>query len=379
MSEADVNYMRTAVEISRRAAYTSPNPRVGAVLVRDGQIIGRGGHEGSGTPHAETIALDGVDAVGATMYVTLEPCMHRGHTGPCAPALVEAGVSRVVVGLEDPDPRVAGSGIAYLRRRGVQVDTGVSGAEISDLLAPYLKHRRTGRAFLTLKLATGLDGRIAAADGTSRWITGSETRAYVHARRAEADAVLIGSGTALADDPSLTARDVGSLRQPVRVVADATGRIVPGLALMMGARETFAPTRRPDGSFGRARHPAVIIVTTSAVGHETRLAWKSAGAEVMDVPASNEGVDVGAVLDALGDRGFIEVLCEGGAKLATSLFRAALVDRLEIHVGGVLFGDGGRQIGDLGITTIADAPRWRRVSTVASGDDSILVYEPERS
>jgi diaminohydroxyphosphoribosylaminopyrimidine deaminase/5-amino-6-(5-phosphoribosylamino)uracil reductase len=378
MSEADIDHMRRAIEISRRAPYTSPNPRVGAVLVRDGRVIGEAWHEGSGTAHAETIALAGVDAVGATMYLTLEPCTHRGHTGPCAPAVAAAGVGRVVVGLEDPDSRVAGNGVTYLRDRGVRVDTGVCEVEVSDLLAPYLKHRRTARAFLTLKLAAGLDGRIAAADGTSRWITGPETRAYVHARRVEADAVLIGAGTALADDPSLTARNSGAVRQPVRIVVDAGGRVTTDLSLMRGAGETLAPTRRPDGTFGRARHPAVIIATTPSVGHETKLGWKSAGAEIVVIPPSADGVDVGALLDTLGKRGFTEVLCEGGALLATSLLRAGLVDRLEIHVGGVLFGDGGRQIGDLGIETIADAPRWRRVSTIASGDDSILIYEPER-
>lgn len=378
MSEADINHMRRAIELSRRAPYTSPNPRVGAVLVREGRVVGEGWHEGSGTPHAETIALGGVDAAGATMYVTLEPCTHRGHTAPCAPAVVDAGVGRVVIGLEDPDARVAGSGVAYLRGRGVEVETGVAAAEIADLLAPYLKQRRSGRAFLTLKLASGLDGRIAAADGSSRWITGTHTRAYVHARRVEADAVLIGAGTALADDPALTARDADPIRQPVKVVVDSTGRVPASLALMREPRETLAPVRRPDGSFGRARHPSVIVATTTAVPPDKRIEWKDAGAEVVELPPAPEGVDVGALLDVLGERGFTEILCEGGAELATSLLRGGLVDRLEIHVGGVLLGREGRQIGDLGIGTIADAPRWRRLSTTASGNDSILVYEPER-
>lgn len=378
MSEADIKHMRRAIEFSRRAPYTSPNPRVGAVVVRDGHVIGEGWHEGSGTPHAEAIALAGVEAAGATLYVTLEPCTHRGHTGPCAPAIVDAGVRRVVVGLEDPDPRVAGDGIAYLRARAVEVDAGMAASEISGLLAPYLKHRRTGRAFLTLKLATGLDGRIAAADGTSRWITSPETRAYVHARRVEADAVLIGAGTSLHDDPALTARDVDAIRQPVKVVVDSSGRVPPSLTLMRGPRETLAPTRRPDGSFGRARHPSVIVATTTGVSHEKRIEWKDAGAEVVELPSVPDGVDIGALLDVLGERGFMEVFCEGGAELATSVVRRGLVDRLEIHVGGVLFGREGRQIGDLGIATIADAPRWRRLSTFSSGNDSILVYEPER-
>jgi diaminohydroxyphosphoribosylaminopyrimidine deaminase/5-amino-6-(5-phosphoribosylamino)uracil reductase len=222
-----------------------------------------------------------------------------------------------------------------------------------------------------------LDGRIAAADGTSRWITGPETRAYVHRRRVEVDAVLIGAGTALTDDPSLTARGVASPRQPVRVVVDGKGRLSPGLALMAGSRETLAPTRRGDSSFGRARHPSVIVATSPTVSHEVRLAWKDAGAEVIELPPVPDGVDIGALLALLGDRGFVEVLCEGGADLATSLLRTGLVDRVELHIGGVFFGAGGRQIGDLGIGSIDDAPRWRRLSTTVSGNDSILIYEPE--
>jgi len=378
MSEVDIRYMHRALELSKRALYTSPNPRVGAVVVKDGEVLGEGWHEGTGSPHAETQALAGIDPTGATMYVTLEPCTHHGHTAPCAPAIADAGIRRVVVGLEDPDPRVRGEGCSYLRDRGIQVDVGIAGGEVAGLLAPYLRHRRTGRAFLTLKLASSLDGRLAAADGTSRWITGPDTRAFVHRRRAEVDAILIGAGTALADDPTLTARGVEVVRQPVRIVVDRTGRISPGLALMRGPHETVAPISRADGSYGRAAHAATIVATSSAVPHDARLAWKSAGAEVIELRATDDGVDVGSLLVMLGERGFTEVLCEGGAELATYLLRRDLVDRLEIHSGGVLLGAHGRGIGDLGVGTIADAPRWRRISTTAGGDDAISIYEPER-
>ena len=377
MSEADRQHMCRAIELTRRARYTSPNPRVGAVLVRAGEVIGEGWHEGAGTAHAETMALEGASAEGATIYVTLEPCNHHGHTKPCTEALIEAGVARVVVGLIDPDPRVAGAGLARLIEAGIEVEHGLLADEIGSLLAPYVKQRTTGRAFLTLKLATGLDGRIAAADGTSRWITGPETRSYVHARRVEVDAVLIGAGTALADDPALTARDVDAPRQPVRVLADGSGRLPTTLAAFR-RDETLAPTRRSDGSFGVARHPAVMVATTDRVTHERSLEWKAAGAEVLVLPELDDGVDVGALLQVLGERGFVEVLCEGGAELATWLLRHGLVDRLEIHIGGLLLGDG-PQIGDLGIPTIAEAPRWRRVSTFAAGNDSLIVYEPERT
>ncbi|MGH2807694.1 MAG: bifunctional diaminohydroxyphosphoribosylaminopyrimidine deaminase/5-amino-6-(5-phosphoribosylamino)uracil reductase RibD, partial [Actinomycetota bacterium] len=201
-------FMARAIELARIPLHTSPNPRVGAVVVRDGEVIGEGYHFGAGRPHAETEALRGVDdARGATVYVNLEPCMHRAETPPCAPALVEAGVARVVAALEDPDERVRGRGFEYLREHGVEVTGGVMAAEARALNAAFIHQRTTGRPLVTLKLALTIDGRLAASDGTSRWVTGPEARAVVHRRRAETDAILVGSGTVLADDPSLTARD----------------------------------------------------------------------------------------------------------------------------------------------------------------------------
>ena len=210
--------MHRALALARSAPFTSPNPRVGAVIVKEGSIIGEGAHQGVGTAHAETAALEGAgDVRGATVYVTLEPCNHHGHTPPCAPALADAGVARVVVALEDPDDRVSGAGLELLRSAGVEVSTGLLEHQARLLNAPYLHHRTTGRAYLTLKLALTLDGRMAAPDGTSRWITGDDARDYVHRRRLEADAVMVGSGTVATDDPALTVRAVPAGRQPAAV------------------------------------------------------------------------------------------------------------------------------------------------------------------
>src|SRR5687768_16450232 len=193
--------MTRALELASRPPFTSPNPRVGAVVVRDGRVVSEGIHEGAGTPHAEVRALDGVDAIGATLYVNLEPCTHHGRTPPCAPAVIEAGIARAVIAIEDPDRRVAGKGIEMLRAAGLEVVVGTCAQAAGDLNRAYLHQRATKRPLVTLKLALSLDGKVAAANGSSKWITGAEARARVHARRLECDAVLIGAGTVLADDP----------------------------------------------------------------------------------------------------------------------------------------------------------------------------------
>ena len=357
MAASDESFMARALDLARSAPFTSPNPRVGAVLVRDGRIVSEGAHMGTGTPHAETVALDEVDATGATLYVTLEPCNHHGRTPPCAPAVADAGVARVVAAIADPDPRVDGSGFDLLRERGVEVTTGVLDREAEWLNAPFLHHRRTGRAFLSLKLALTLDGRLAAADRSSRWISGPLARAEVHRRRLEADAVMVGSGTVLADDPELTVRDLGSTRQPVPVIVDSTGRVEPTGKVL-------------------ARRGA-IVATTMSSSHERHLAWKEAGADVLVLDDGDGRVDLNALIVELGRRGMLEIFCEGGAELATSLLAGDLVDRLEIHRGAVLTG-AGPGIGDLGIGSMAEAPRWRLVSSHASGDDVISEYARKR-
>lgn len=358
MDAADERYMLRAIELARRAPFTSPNPRVGAVLVRDGAVLAEGWHRGPGTPHAEPDALRDADASGATLYVNLEPCAHHGRTPPCAPAVAAAGVRRVVAAMEDPDPRVSGAGFALLRAAGVEVEVGACALEARRLNAAYVHHRSTGRAFVALKLALTLDGRLAAPDGTSRWITGDGARRMVHRRRLECDAVMVGAGTVLADDPRLDVRAVEAGRQPARVVVDGSGRVPPDAAL-----------------FGSPGGP-VTVATTDAAPVERRKEWEAAGAEVLVLPRAGDGVELEALCDDLGARGVVEVLCEGGARLATRLLARGLVGSLETHYGAVVVGRGGPDVGDLGVPTMADARRWRLVSVEAAGDDVVASYEP---
>ena len=349
-------FMRRALELAARAIRTYPNPKVGAVVARYGDVIGEGYHRGAGHRHAEIEALHGIDAAGATMYVTLEPCSHQGRTPPCAPAVADAGIKRVVVATEDPDERVSGAGLAILRERGVKVDVGLLQDEARALNAPFLLHRTEGRSFLSLKIASSIDGRSAAPDGTSRWITGDKARRLVHERRRASDAVLVGAGTVLADDPALTVRDVPTTRQPLRVVVDARGRVASSARLFS-----------EDGD--------VVIATTDASAHERHMEWKEAGAEVVVLPQSAEGVDLLSLLRELGRRDVVEVFCEGGPTLTTSLLAAGLVDRLELHRGPVLLGSLGLPIfGDLGITTIGDALRWRLLDSQVVGQDVVDRY-----
>jgi diaminohydroxyphosphoribosylaminopyrimidine deaminase / 5-amino-6-(5-phosphoribosylamino)uracil reductase len=349
-------HMRRALELAARATFASPNPKVGSVLVLEGEVVGEGHHAGTGHPHAEIVALSAArESAGATAYVTLEPCTHHGRTPPCAPALIEAGIARVVVAMQDPDLRVGGRGLAQLAEAGVEVITGVLEDEARALNRTYIHHRRTGRPFVSLKLALSLDGRLAAPDGSARWITGPGARREAHRHRMEADAVVVGSGTALADDPSLTVRDLAAVRQPARVLVDSSGR-TPASARLFGEGE-------------------VVVVTTDACSHDVQTAWKETGAEVLVLPRSADGVDLVAMLDALGQRDWLELYVEAGGQLATSLLRADLVDRLDIHHGPVLLGRGGPEIGELAVAAIHDARRWRLLSAEAVDDDVLMSYE----
>ena len=359
MASDDKHLMAVALEAARRAAYTSPNPKVGAIVVRDDAIIGEGFHLAHGAPHAEVEALRGIDAAGATLYVTLEPCTVEGRTPPCAPQVIASGVGRVVVAMEDPDPRVRGRGIAALRAAGIDVQVGVLEDQARVLNQAYIHHRTTGRPFLTLKLALSVDGHLGAPDGSSRWITGADARKRVHELRREVDAILVGAGTVVTDDPSLTARDVAAARQPARIVLDSSGR-TPADAKVFAAE---AP---------------VLVATTEAAGHDAHLEWKEAGAEVVVLPETVDGIDLHALMTSLGQRPMVHVLCEGGAELATSLLRADLVDRLEIHFGPVLTG-GGPTLGDLGVTSMGDAPRWTLLDVGRYGSDAVLGFERERA
>ena len=354
------SFMRRALELASSVPRTSPNPRVGAVCVRDGEIVGEGWHRGPGTPHAEVEALAAAgDATrGTTLYVNLEPCVHQGLTPPCVPAIVEAGIARLVAAIEDPDRRVSGRGFASLQERGIEVVTGVFADEAAALNRTYLHHRATGRPLVTLKLALTLDGRLSAPDGSSRWITGEEAQAFVHRRRAEVDAVMVGAGTVVEDDPELTSRLGRVERQPARVVVDGRGR-VPATA------KVFA-----DGD--------VVVATTSASSHEIQVGWKEAGAEVLVLGEKAGKIDLDALLQAMAERGWLEVYCEGGAELATSLLRTELADRLEIIHGSVMVGRGGAAIGELGLAAMAEAQEFVLAQVERLGSDVLTIYEPKK-
>lgn len=315
----DTEAMQQAIELAASVrATTSPNPWVGCVVeAPDGQVF-TGATRPPGGAHAEAVAVEaaGPAARGATVWVTLEPCSHTGRTGPCADALIEAGVARVVVALADPDPRVSGSGIDRLRAAGIAVDVGEGADAVRTQLAPYLRHRTTGRPWVVLKLGATLDGRTATPDGTSKWITGGAARADAHRLRAESDAIVVGSGTVLADDPSLTVRHVEG-RHPLRVVL---GEAPPGARV----------------------HPAI----------EFRGPLED-------------------LLDDLGDRGVLQVLVEGGATVAGSFHRAGLVDQYVLYLAPALFGgdDARPVLAGPGAATMADLWRGTITATTALGGD----------
>ena len=320
-----------------------PNPAVGCVLVRDGVIVGRGWTQPGGRPHAEVRALKqaGPLAEGATAYVTLEPCAHHGVTPPCANALIAAKVARVVTALTDPDPRVSGKGHAMLRAAGIAVTEGMLTAEATALNAGFLKRVTQGLPFVTLKLAASLDGRTATATGESRWITGPEARRKVHAMRLSHDAVMVGSGTALADDPDLTVRDMGAIRQPVRIVLDRLLR------------------RSPESRLGRTAkdHPVWLLHGPNAP-EPARKAWLATGATLLETPETTGHLDLHAGLQALAQKGLTRILSEGGATVAAALVKAGLVDELALFTGGVLIGNEGHPaLGMLGLTELSKAPR----------------------
>ncbi len=361
----DLAWMRAALSLARRGlGNVWPNPAVGCVIVRDGIAVGRGWTQPGGRPHAETEALAraGAAARGATAYVTLEPCCHWGRTPPCTDAMLAAGIARAVIALRDPDPRVNGEGIARLEAAGVAVTEGVAEAEAAFVNAGFVSRIRAGRPLVTLKLATTLDGRIAAANGESRWITGAEARRVAHLLRASHDAVLVGAGTAAADDPALTVRLPGAMPNarpgPVRVVADGRLRLPLTSILVATARET--PTwilTRPGND--RARIGALA----------------EAGCTVIEVPAdpATGQPDLAEGLRALSQRGITRVLAEGGGTLAASLLRADLVDRLAwFGAPAVLGGDAVPAIGGLGLPGIGAMPRFRRAGLTEAGVDLLL-------
>jgi diaminohydroxyphosphoribosylaminopyrimidine deaminase / 5-amino-6-(5-phosphoribosylamino)uracil reductase len=359
--------MRRALELAARGwGRVSPNPLVGCVLVRDGRVVAEGWHEGPGTEHAEAMALRvaGDRAAGATAFVTLEPCDHHGRTPPCARALIDAGVEGVIAATGDPNPIVDGSGFRALRDAGLTVEEGLFGEEAIRQNVAFRAHVRTGRPFVILKMASSLDGKAAARDGSSRWITGEDARADVQKLRAWSDAIVVGSGTALTDDPQLTVRDpaFSSARPPIRVVVDPSGR-VPG---DRRAFDAAAPT---------------LVATTELTTTSRRQEWVDAGADVAVLDRdSTGGVSLPALVEMLGKRDVQGVLLEGGPTLAWSAVRDGVVDQIVLYLAPMLVG-GQESTGWLagsGFASIGRAAPVDIVSIIHVGPDVKVVADVHR-
>lgn len=369
MSERDHQFMARALKLARKGLYsTHPNPRVGCVIVHDGQIVGEGWHARAGEPHAEVHALRqaGAKARGATAYVTLEPCSHHGRTPPCADGLIAAGVSRVVAAMQDPNPQVAGNGLLRLMSAGVEVRSGVLESEARALNAGFVKRMEQGLPFVRVKLAMSLDGRTAMASGESQWITGPAARAEVQRLRAQASVVLSGADTVLADDARLTVRPdelglgaeltaLAQRRPPLRVLID--GRLRVSL----------------DKAFFQAG-PALVATCAAAAARDRYL---GEGHELLAVPGSNGHVDLHKLLRELAARGTNEVLVEAGPRLAGAFARAGLVDEYRIFMAAKLLGSSARPLLELPLNRMAEVPELQILDIRAVGDDWQITALPK--
>ncbi|MGQ9919961.1 MAG: bifunctional diaminohydroxyphosphoribosylaminopyrimidine deaminase/5-amino-6-(5-phosphoribosylamino)uracil reductase RibD [Desulfobacca sp.] len=360
-SPADRSFMARALRLAKKGAgFTSPNPMVGAVVVRDGRIVGQGYHRRYGGPHAEVEALSqaGAAARGATLYVTLEPCNHHGKTPPCTQAVLAAGIARVVIANADPNPRVTGGGAAFLRQQGLQVEMGLLAEAARRLNEPFFKASTTGRPWVIAKAAASLDGKIATHTNDSHWITGPAARLWVHRLRHQVDAILVGVGTVVADDPQLTTRlPRGRGKDPVRVILDSRLRL-PLTAQVLQLHST-APT---------------WIACTEAAPPDKREALAALGAECLLLPSRQGRVDLEALLSLLGQRRLQSLLVEGGAEVHGAFFEAGLIDKFYLFLAPKLIG--GRQapgvFGGQGITRLAEAPSLRELTIRRLGPDLLI-------
>lgn len=360
-----MEHMQRAVKLARGAlGATSPNPAVGAVLVRDGQVVGEGCTRPPGGLHAEAVALAQAreHARGATLYVTLEPCTHHGRTPPCTDAIVRAGVVEVRAALRDPNPAVSGGGLEALEAAGVRVAVGEGAEDARSVLEGYLHWVVTGLPLVVAKFAMSLDGKIATAAGESQWITGEAARGRAHELRAASDAVMVGAGTALQDDPRLTVRDPSGEpadRQPLRVVVDSQGRTQP-------SARVFAA-------------PGGVLIAVAGAAPARERALRQAGADVLRFPSEDGRVDVRALLGALGERGVTSLLVEGGGGLLASLFEGRMVDRVEAFVAPMIIGgrDAPTPVEGVGAARLADALRLGGVTVERLGEDLHIVGYPQ--
>ncbi|MFT5488034.1 MAG: diaminohydroxyphosphoribosylaminopyrimidine deaminase [Paracoccaceae bacterium] len=363
----DSHFMGIAIGLARRGhGNVSPNPSVGCVIVNDAGIVGRGWTQPGGRPHAETeaIARAGAAAKGATAYVTLEPCAHHGETPPCAQALIDAGIGRVVIGTRDPDPRVQGGGVAMLTDAGIEVTEGVRMAEAREAALGFLMRVEKNRPLVTVKLATTLDGRIATTSGHSQWITGPVSRALGHGLRARNDAILVGSRTALLDDPSLTCRLPGlEGASPIRVVVDA--RLVVPLTHKLVSTATEVPT---------------WILTRADGDAERRKAFQDAGVRLIDVALDADGnIDLTEALKALATLGVTRLMVEGGGRIIAGLLAADLVDRLVwFRASKLIGGDGVSAVAAFGVQVLDEAANFVKVSSRPAGADFVETYARDR-
>jgi diaminohydroxyphosphoribosylaminopyrimidine deaminase/5-amino-6-(5-phosphoribosylamino)uracil reductase len=361
-SALDLRFMQLALSLGRRGlGRTWPNPAVGAVVVKGGVIVGRGWTQAGGRPHAETEALKraGKEARGATLYVTLEPCSHQGKTPPCVDAIIRAGIARVVSALEDPNPEVAGQGYAKLRERGIAVDAGLEAAAAARQHAGHIRRMRDGRPQVLLKLAASADGKAGLPGRKPAGITGEAARARVHQMRAEYDAILVGIGTVLSDDPHLTCRLPGMMEwSPVRVILDARLRIPLATSIIGTARET--PT---------------WVFTTPSASPVAEDILKAKGVEVFRVDGKDGRLDLNSVLKALAGRGITRLMVEGGPTVAAGFIKADLVDEAALFRSPNPLGEGIDVLEDLPLTALTKSPKLRLIASEAVGGDTLEMFE----
>ena len=366
-TDTDIRHMQNALNLATGGAgWVSPNPLVGCVLVREGEIVGRGYHQRFGGPHAEIHALReaGDRARGATLYVTLEPCCHTGKTPPCTDAILESRVERVIVAMRDPNPRVDGGGLARLENAGVEVTVGVCEAAARKLNEAFIKHITSRQPFVTSKSAISVDGKIATRSGSSRWITGEAARAVGHQMRHASDAIMVGIGTALQDDPQLTTRIPGQpVSNPLRVVVDSSLRLSPGARVA-----DVAEDRR------------TLVATTRQAADSKAQALRERGVEVIGLPAQSDGrVDLGTLCKVLGEQGIASLLVEGGAALTAALLEQRLVDKMVFFVAPkIIGGDGVSVFGPCGVDSMEQALPMRELTSRSVGNDVMLEAYPAR-